>query len=561
MRNVLETFADLAPHLIVTNPVDTTDRRGVYVIEPNPVKKSTLPLILGLCAVGLLSGFVGKRLTRSGTASAPAQQVSPQEKTVGSDENSSAAPTVSSRPITAKKSSLHSTDTLETLATLDNDSLYSRLALWMMDASEQDIAAYWATAKDKKNRPNEITDLIFINWTRLDPQAAIAAVAGTGNEHYAWWAWAGHDPKGALAAAIAAGSKNINNVAWGIGEFHGDWLREHWDQIPESARGVAIRGMVKWDDTDKPEEILDFLKKNGQGFNQGIFASLIRKDPWAAYDWIQKNGTIASREYGTSGNAMEMLVKSMGELQPDALQRLADQTPSGEAKRNMEAVLFDNLLKTDPAAALEQAKSTQAPRVAVERLAAVGLSLAQTDPDKALEIAQKLFSIYPGALSGMTWIQHPNGSSGSGSSMKGVEELVDGLMDKDPAKVMAMLPLPAEGAYSDDNAFSSLAGKWAKQDLVAYTNWVNQQSDPKIRDEAASVVISQLTQQHHYEEAVDWAMSSSKSSKNNLWGIFYQWNLSNPAEAKTWLESADIPDSQKAEYKANIQSIESRRDQ
>ncbi|MEO7097731.1 MAG: hypothetical protein ABI162_00085 [Luteolibacter sp.] len=130
------------------------------------MKKSTIPLIFGLCAVGLLSGFVGRRLTGSGSAPAPAKQVSPQEKTVGSDENFSAAPpAANSRPVAAKKSRLHSTDTLETLATLDNDSLYSRLALWMMDASEQDIAAYWATAKDKKDRPNQITDLIFIHWT------------------------------------------------------------------------------------------------------------------------------------------------------------------------------------------------------------------------------------------------------------------------------------------------------------------------------------------------------------------------------------------------------------
>ncbi len=532
------------------------------MIEIKPVKKSPFPLIFGLCAVGFLTGFVSKRLTASShaTESGPAiVKRSSSRENAGAADDASVPSAGKAKPAAAKLSNLHSTDTLETLAALDADSLYARLALWMMDASEPEIAAYWATVKDK-DRKNEITDLIFINWTRLDPQAAIAAVAGTGSEHYAWWAWACHDPKNALAAAIAANTDRVNNVAWGIGEFHGDWLREHWGQIPESARRNAIQGMVKWDDTDKPEEILEFLKKTGNGFNQGIFATLIRKDPWAAYDWIQKNGGTISRQYGSSDNAMDLLVKTMGESQPDALQRLADQTPSGEAKRKMEAVLFENLLKTDPEAALEQAQTTQAPRVAAERLAAVGLSLAQTDPDKALEMTQKLFAAYPGALEGMTWVKTPNSTSGSGGRVKVVEDLVNGLMEKSPAKVLEMVTPAADGSSPHENAFSTLAGKWAQQDLVAYTNWVNQQNDPNIRDQAASVVVSQLTQQKHFEEALDWAMSSEKS-KSNLFNIVYQWNRSNPADAKAWLESADLPDSQKENLKSSIQSIDNQRNQ
>ncbi len=527
------------------------------------MKKSIFPLIFGLSAVGFLSGFVGKRLTHGSLATpsgaAAGQKTGTRETAGGADAENTSTPSTKGKPVAAKTSNFHSTDTLETLATLDNDSLYSRLALWMMDASEQDIAAYWATAKDKKDRPNEITDLVFINWTRVNPQAAIAAVAETGAEHYAWWAWACHDPKSALTAAMATNPDRVNNVTWGIGEFHGDWLREHFNEIPESARDNAIRGMVKWDDTDKPEEILEFLKKNGNQFNQRIFATLIRKDPWAAYDWIKENGTTISNQYGSTENAMELLVKTMGETQPDALQRLAEQTPSGEAKWKMESVLFENLLKTDPEAALAQAKATQAPRIAAERLAAVGLSLAQTDPAKALELTQQLFTTYPGALSGMTWVRYPNGSSGSGSSVKAVEELVNGLMDKDPAKVLEMMPPPPAGGGSDERAFSNLANKWAEQDLVAYTKWVNQQNDPVVRNEATSVVVNQLTQQQHYSEAAEWAMSAEKTP-DSLFNVIYQWGRTNPDEANAWLDSADLPDIKKEQFKNNIKSIQSHED-
>jgi hypothetical protein len=532
----------------------------VIPVNPTQVKKDQIYLITGLCAAGFISGFAGKRLTDGGTA-----PVSPNKPVSRSERRGAADGAVSdadsrSKPVKAKLSTLRSTDTLETIIALDDASLYSRLALWMMDASEKDIAAYWQHYRQKKVRANEINDLIFINWARLDPQAAIAASTGTGDEHYAWWAWACHDPKASLAAAIAANKDRVNNVAWGIGEFHPEWLLKHFDEIPESGHDMAIRGLTKWDDTDRPEEILEFLKKHGNEFNQRIFGTLIRKDPWAAYDWIQKNEATISSNYGSTENAMELLVKTMGETQPDALERLAQQTPSGEAKRKMEAVLFENLLKTDPEAALEQAESTKAPRIAAERLAAVGLSWAQSDPGKALELTQKLFTIYPDALDGMTWVKYPNGSSGSGSEMKVVGELVNGLMDRNPAQVLEMIP-PAKGqSEHGHSAFSKLANKWAENDLVAYTNWVNQQTDPAVRDPAASVVVNQLTEQHQFQEAVEWA-SSSEKTKGNMFNIFYQWNRSNPDEARAWLESADISDREKEGFGKMIKSIESQENQ
>lgn len=445
----------------------------------------------------------------------------------------------------AKGSGIRSADTLETLAGLEGDSLYTRLALWLMDASEQDIAAYWETVRGKKDRPNDITDLVFINWTRLNPRGAIAAVAGTPNEHYAWWAWACHDPQGALTAALAANSDRVNNVAWGLGEFQSEWLRAHWEQIPEAARNNAIRGMTKWDDTDQPLEVLEFLKANGQSFNQGIFATLIRKDPWAAYDWMQQNDSTISSYYGSKERAMNLLVETMAQSQPDALQRLAEQTPSGELRRKMEAALFDNLLATDPEAAHEQAKATKAPVIAADRLAAVGVSLFKTDPEKAFEIARDLFAANPGAMSVQTVVRTANSSSSwGGSSNQKVVELVNALMAKDPARVMTLQPPPGDGPGASSSELAAFTHIWAQQDLVGYTNWVNQQTDPRIRAVAVGTVASQLVNMEQYAEAAEWMMSSERS-RGNLINLIYQWNRSNPEEARQWLDSADLPEKEK----------------
>jgi len=516
------------------------------------VKTNQILLVTGICGAGFLCGFTGKRM--SGGDPAPVSAATPvRTKAARSTPRAAADGTAETKTKTAKAkpSNLHSSDTLESLLALDDASLYSRLALWMMDAGKEDIEAFWQGYRQHKSRSNDINDLIFINWTRLDPQAAIAAAKGTGDEHYAWWAWACHDPKGSLAAAIAENKDRVNNVAWGIGEFHPEWLMEHFDEIPESGHAMALRGLVKWDDTDKPLEILNFLKKHDEGFNSRIFASLIRRDPWAAYDWIKNNDSTIDRYYGSSESAMQQLVKSMGETQPDALERLIAQTPSGNAKRQMEAVLFENLVKTDPEAALEQANSTKAPRIAAERLAAVGLTMTRTDPDKAIELTKKLFEVYPDALDATVWVRYPNGASGSGGAIRQVEELVDGLMDTQPQRLLEMMPPKKEGG---DSSFSRLAGKWADRDLTGFTNWVNGQTDPVVRDQSAGIVVNQLAEQHQFREAVDWAMSSERT-KGNLFNVFYQWNRTNPAEARAWLESADIPANQKENMGRMINQI------
>ncbi|MBN8460756.1 MAG: hypothetical protein J0M04_23235 [Verrucomicrobia bacterium] len=506
-------------------------------------------LIFGLGIAGLLCGYAGNRLL--GERTLPASSNPDAAETARTSRETAASPggrpTKGTLPPPAR---IRSNDTLESLIEAGPVPSYGRLASWLMDATEPEIAAYWEGVKDKP-RTNDITDLIFIHWTRLDPQAAIAAVAGTGTEHYAWWAWSCHDPEGALKAAIAANPDRVNNVAWGIGEFHPQWLLDHFDEIPESGRGNAISGLTKWDDTDRPLEILKFLKEHGAGFSPRIFSALVRKDPWQALDWMKENGDAIRRNYGSEENAMKTLVDTLADSRPDALERLASQTPSGELKRRMEAALFEKLLETDPGAALEQANNTKAPIIAAQRLAAVGLSRLKDDPDQALEIARKILANGLDDLSPRTVVLSPNGSYMSGGSVDpAVSGLVDALMDKDPAQVMDMLPNPSGKSPSD---FVTLGLKWADRDLAGYSDWVNRQTDPAVREVATLPVVHELAQTERFAEAATWAMSSA-IAKSQLSGLLYQWQRSAPDEAREWLESADLPAEEKDRYLRNLKA-------
>jgi len=500
--------------------------------------------------MGMFSGYAARRLSasRPAIATAATVPVRTDRPNGGVIENNGVSPDVKS-PV-AEIPHVRSSDTVETLAAIKDGTLYSRLAAWMIDASEQDIAAYW-TSYQKGERSNDITDLVFINWTRLNPQGAIAAVAGGKDEHYAWWAWAAHDPKAALAAAKAANPDRVNNVAWGIGEFDPQWLRDHFDQIPEGARGNAMQGFAKWDDGANPLESLKFMKEQGMDFDGGTFKALVNQDPWAAFDWIKENPSLQGDRYGNGNNAMDILLTALGREHPDDLERLAAQTPSGTLKRKMEATLFDNLLATDPAAALEKARTADAPLTAVERFAKIGLPLVKTDPEKAFEMAEEIFRASPERLEAQTRVEYKNGSTTWGSEESKASDLLGALLNQDPARVLDLFGTTGGDKSSPSQTFSKLSQQWAAQDIVGFSNWVNTQTKPEVRDPAVNTVMYQLLQDGQFTEAIDWGLSSDQLRKNgSLNNIFYQWKQADPDAAAEWLDASDLPEDEKSRYRA-----------
>lgn len=516
------------------------------------VKRNPLLLLLGLSAAGLATGYVAKRLAGpAATVLAASDASSPDGASDKRGTAASASPATAAVLKSVRQSTIRSTDTLETAKTLEGPDAYHRLALWMVDATEPEIAAYWQHYRQQKNRSNDVTDLIFINWTRIDPRAATTAAKGTGDEHYAWWAWACHDPKTALETAIAENPDRVNNVTWGIGEFHKDWLREHFDELPEGARNNALQGMAKWDDGEDPAATLDFLKEKGYGFHPGIFNVLIRKDPWAAYDWIEENGSKVRSQYGGSFDAMATFVETVGEQYPDVLKRIADQAPSGEMKRKLEAVLFANLLKTDPEAAIAQAEETKAPVIAAQRLAVAGLSLVQKEPERAFELAQKIFEVNPDAMRGMTMIEYAGGSSGWGVGDQQVNELLDALLVRNPARLME-LKFAEEKGHMLHSPLAQLAGKWAEQDINAMSEWVKRQEDPKVREPATSVIVLKLSNERQYEDAAGWALSLGESKIAQVEGVLARWKQSNPDDALQWLENSQLPEADLNQIKTSL---------
>ncbi|GAA5481062.1 hypothetical protein [Haloferula sargassicola] len=437
---------------------------------------------------------------------------------------------------------MRSSDTFEDILQIDPVAEYGRLALWMVDASAEEIAGYWQHYRQQENRSNDINDLIFINWTRLDPEMAIAASAGTPDEHYAWWAWACHEPQKAFAEVQARNPDRLSNVAWGLGEFHGKWLMEHFDEIPESAQAMALRGLTKWDDVADPGAVLDFLEKTGNGTNLAIYKTLIIRDPWAAYDRLQaKNGKVMG-QYGEAYVATQNFIQTMGQVHPDLLVRMAEITPTGELKRKLEDRVFRNTLATDPEAAISQALETKAPRVAANRLIKVARSLLRDDPQRALEMAQRLYALGPEAVMNTTRIERENGASTSYESGQEYTALVSGLIAVDPAQTMELVIGSAGEDGVESHCVDTVAKTWAMQDLEAYSGWVASLDEGAAGKQAVvSTLINELSRMKMYPEMMAWVASRPDAQHQLRWRIRDWWS-SNPVEAREWVETADLPD-------------------
>lgn len=507
------------------------------------MKKSSKFLLAGACAAGLATGLAGKRMfvVRGSSGTAVAGSSSALPGGAPDFDGTSAEVAASAKKNNAKDvGQQRSPDKLETLVAIEDGTLYSRLAVWLMDASEEEIAAYWQAyqKKDRSKRSRDIHDLVFLNWARLNPQGAIAG-AGPGNEQYAWWAWACHDPKASLAAAITAGGDRLNDVAFGLGEFHPEWLRENFKQLPEESRLNALTGLMKWDDGQNPLETLRFMQKHGVNPTSGNIKALARKDPAAAIAW--------AKDYQNMGSDMlSFVARTLAAESPADLQRLAAEAPSGEAKLKMEAALFSNLVKTDPAAALEQARATSAPRVAAERYAALGLSVVKSDPEQAFALAGDLFTKCPDAMKLMSRMDLPTSNPVDFIHLPGVNDLAERLLAKDPARTLEMaLAIPAKGTGEMLRIFSD---RWATQDLAAYTEWVNQQSDRAARDTGAAIISQNLSSKGHFAEAAEWAMSGPADT-GTLNQVMSRWASTDSEAASRWLESSSLPESAKSAFK------------
>jgi hypothetical protein len=488
-------------------------------------------MIPAAALVGFCAGFAAHRSRDGG----PSLETAPVVRPVPPPRNPGAPPVAGASAMKVAPA-LKSADTLDGLLALDDPTdLYARLALWQLDAGESDLAAFWAGYRTRETRDTEVLDLLFSQWTRKNPRAAIAAAKGSGHEGIPWWAWAIHDPDAALAAARGDSKEMGGYVMRAIGQFHPERAQRLLEENPDFAQWNSIEGITNGLARNDPEAALEFQRAHDR-MDAKALEKWTREDPHAALEWLNKRADGADPYY--TDNAF---IRTLERETPERLAELAAAAPSGEMKWKLESAAFRYLAKEDPAAALAQARAAESPRLAAERFAVVGRGLVESDPQAALGIFNELFEACPNATGYSTTTRYPNGSSGSGGTIDGVREFVTGLVAKDPEGMMA-------AAMSREDSNPSLSGTvanaWAAQDLEGFGKWVDGQHAGPGFDQGAVILSEQLSEQQEFSEALEWAtrVSDPDTRGYRTSQAFQSWLRRDREAAIDWFERAEVSD-------------------
>ena len=493
---------------------------------------------LAACAVlGLAAGFAA----RQPTAHKPAAIPSPLRHAASGLSGGPAEPQAATTP--ANPTRLKSSDTVGSLlAVRDPQDLYARLALWQLDAPIADLAAFWDGYRrlDKTQRDTEVIDLLFSQWTRTDPAGAITAAKGSGHEGIPWWAWAINDPAAAVAAARSASKEMAGFVMRAIGQFHPEMALRVLEENPGFGEWNGIEGIIRGLARTDPLAALDFQLAHDQVWDTKAMEALARDNPHLALEWLRKHpitGPMSDYHEGT-------FLRTLRRENPEVLAELAASLPAGEMKRKFERQAFDYLAETNPDEALKQARTAAtSPRIQAERLAMVGAKLAGEDPQAALAIYSEIFKVLPDAANRMLWVQTPNGSSGSGGPIDGLQPLVDALVAADPLAALTAIP-ETDGGGDASRRHELVAETWARQDTDGFAGWVEAQPPGPDNDKYIQIASHTFAQRGQYEDSIGWLMRISDEARR--WPVvrnsFIDWSYLDPDASRKWLEHADLPE-------------------
>lgn len=496
--------------------------------------KKAYPLrrVAVLCLL-LACGFVAGRMLKPRTTE-PGPAAMGNFPPTPRQQSPAATPGDAPPPVTIN---LRSTDTLADLLNLAPEDLYERLALWLVDAGADDMKAYWEATRDQEGLNFQIRDLLFIQWTQLDPLGAIQAASGTPSSHIPWWAWAKHDSAAAFEHAMTHDRSRIEIVLRAIGQSDPKralkLLRDHPD-LPQTAGADGILfGLIR----DDPEAAAKLAHATENHHDARPIQAWLRRDPHAAFDWY-----LANRSVGDpfSSNKDQEIIKTLAAGTPELLEEFAAKLPHGDFRRQLEGAAFDQLLRKDPAKALEQSRRNPSPLIAAEQRSKVALHLLESDPQQAKSLFAEILKDRPDLTIQEITTRFPNGSSGSGDTQMHASQLMQRLIATDPQGTLDQL-VAANPEGSMNHTTQQAASQWVAIDPDGFAAWTASQSDPAIRDRSYQLLVYRLNEFREFEAAIRYAGNLDPTMRDlNTSQILRQWQQFNPTAAAAWAEANGV---------------------
>ena len=488
--------------------------------QQTPSGGLSLRAAAGFVALIGVGFFLGNVLPKSGSDAAATSQ--PPGRPAPRSASEAPPPLVTIR----------STDTIEDLLAAEPATLYERLALWLVDATSDEMAAYWQATKSLENYPRDARELLLQRWTIIDPHAAIAATVGTAWDDVAWSAWASHEPLKALEAARERGGSVLNSTLMAIGltdpQLALTILKEH----PEFAGYWSVYGLINGLTRTDPAAAMEFAALQPDVLNDHLLEQWFRHDPHATLAWLLAKGDDLNVFGFFNATRSRFLEDALKDAKPELLRELAAQCPPGELRQRIETRLFEQKLENDPEAALAEARANPSPVGAAEQLAKVALHEARTHPEKSLELLDEIFRRspwfpeYPGLA--------PDGK-GTGESLleaRSGDELIRTLAESQPEALMDSLTKHGKGVR-DSGHFKAAMVTWLHKDPASVAEWAARQ-EPE-NSAAICQFAAVILGGEGGETTMEFAIKSGDEETIRR-GLMF-WNMEDPDGAARWAEA------------------------
>lgn len=516
-------------------------------------------LWLAIGALGFATGLAIPKMKGTPPGQAPQADTAPAKSPRGgAGDKDKAAGSVTLPPMGKLPAS---TDTIESLLELKGTEQYTRTGLWLLDATEEDMAALWKAYRERsEGKPGMwMKDLIFTQWAKKNPRVLLEVAKRDGEEGPAWWAWAMSDPDAALAEVQNHGEAMRDFVLRGIGNFHPKRALKMLEEDPSLASHFKMKDLALELGRHDPRVGIEFLQKHSRGNSfdmSDLLKRWVAKDPHEAFEWLSKDG----KPDPSLSKTFYSIVESE---KPEVLAELAAGLPSGSFRRDLETRSFERLAQSDPEKALEEARNQESPLLSAQRLAQVGKQLVDENPERALETLGELLEKCPDAPYRMNWTRYPNGASGGGGGVAQVNELLQSLAAWNPQQTMERViqsekdqDLNPMNRGSDDLGSIRVAKVWLAQDADAYAAWLGGQ-DEGIRTNGAGNAANYFAGRQDYDQAVSWALKIPDPQRqvDFIGNTLSNWHRSDRAAASAWLAEAPLSAEQRQRLQQRYPSL------
>ncbi|YCM43099.1 hypothetical protein V2O64_17465 [Verrucomicrobiaceae bacterium 227] len=440
--------------------------------------------------------------------------------------------------------------------------LYDRLALWLLDASASEIQEFWAASSGRDDFDRDLLELIFVNWTRLDPASAFAAVEGTRFARYPWMGWACHEPEKALHEVLALWKENgdkenryaVYSVLGSLGKYQSTWLRKNIDQVPEGwMREDALASFSRSAGSENARETVEFLQSQGYPLGIANLTALAKESPVEAYQLALECEESPMGENLFRGYR-EQVIESLSSDNPAALAALARLVTPPDLKLRVQRKQFEALLKIDPEAAEEQMKKMPESWAKEDLLAIIAKHSLEAQAEKSIELVAALFSKEEDPLHRSSRIRVEGGGSGSGGTNFLLEEVVHEIIAKDPRALMTrvLAELGDQPASQVPGGLQSFGNAWAAANLPEFAEWVSEQDQPALYQYGAEVVSSRLREKFQFRESLEWIQSiqvdESGGKADQLANIYLEWRKQDAEAAQTWKAAAHLDEATRTRF-------------